>query len=41
MTVFEKMDVVWEMLQSLSPGSWAYNHWRQVHAELFRMAMRG
>ena len=41
MTIFDRMDVVREALQSLSPGSWAYNHWRQVHAELFRMAMRG
>ena len=40
MKIWERIDRVAEMLADLNQGSWAWAFWNQVHADLYRKAVR-
>lgn len=38
--IWERLDLVRNHLETLAQGSWAYQYWACVHAELLRKALR-
>lgn len=38
--IWTRLDAVLEMLSTLTPGTWPYAYWSQVHADLWRKAQR-